>query len=163
MQDALADARRALSRLTRILAFRGAGLLLMAAAAAALLALVSYNSGDPSVNNANGREAVNWMGPFGAVAADLLLQSFGFAALCFLAPLLAWGGRALMGKSLRHAMWRALAWPLSTVIVAAGLGIIPAPQSLPAGAGGLIGIAASGLSAHAALVWNAPWLAILLP
>ena len=46
-------------------------------------------------------------------------------------------------------MWRLLAWPLGTLTVAAGLGIFPAPASLPAGAGGWIGIAAAGLSAHA--------------
>ena len=163
MQDAMADARRAMTRLMRILVMRGAGLLLLAAAMCALVALVSYHSADPSINNANGREAANWMGPFGAVAADLLLQSFGFAALCALSPLLVWGMQAVLGRSLKYAMWRAVAWPLGTVIVAAGLGVIPAPASLPAGAGGLIGIAARGLSAHAALVWNAPWLTFLLP
>jgi len=163
MQDALAEARRAMSRLMRILAMRGAGLLLLAAATAALLALVSYHSGDPSINNANGRDAANWMGPFGAVAADLLLQSFGFAAVCALAPLLAWGACALMAINLRHAMWRLVAWPLGALTAAAGLGVIPAPASLPAGAGGLIGIAAAGLSSHAALVWHAPWLTIVLP
>ena len=109
MQDAMAEARRAMTRLMRILVLRGAGLALLLAAAAALLALVSYHSGDPSINNANGRQALNWMGPFGAVAADLLLQSFGFAAICALAPLLVWGARALMGRSLKYAMWRAVA------------------------------------------------------
>jgi S-DNA-T family DNA segregation ATPase FtsK/SpoIIIE len=163
MQDALAEARLAMARLTRLLVYRGAGLILIAAATAALIALASYHSADPSINNANGREALNWMGPFGAVAADLLLQSFGFAALCALAPLLVWGTRAMMGRSLKYAMWRAVAWPLGTVIVAAGLGLIPAPQNLPAGAGGLIGIAAAGLSNHAGEVWNAPWLGFVLP
>ena len=53
-------------------------------------------------------------------------------------------------------MWRAFAWPLGTVLVAAGLGILPAPLTLPAGTGGLIGIAAAGLSAHAATcLWPA--------
>ena len=163
MQDALAEARMAMSRLLRILVYRGAGLLLIAAALAALIALITYNSADPSINSANGREVSNWMGPFGAVAADLLLQSFGFAAVCALAPLLVWGGRAMMGRSLKHAMWRAVAWPLSTVVVAAGLGIIPAPATLPAGAGGLIGIAAHGLAVHAGQVWAAPWLGLVLP
>jgi len=163
MAEAMAEARRAMSKLMRILAMRGAGLLLLAAAFAALLAVLSYHSGDPSINNANGRDAANWMGPLGAVAADLLLQSFGIAAVCALAPLLAWGACALMGINLRHAMWRLVAWPLGALLAAAGLGVIPAPDSLPAGAGGLIGIAAAGLSAHVALVWNASWLTIVLP
>ena len=163
MQDAMADARRAMTRLLRILVMRGAGLLLLAAAMCALVALVSYHAADPSINNANGHDAANWMGPFGAVAADLLLQSFGFAAVCALSPLLVWGTQAVLGRSLKYAMWRAVAWPLGTVLIAAGLGLIPAPASLPAGAGGLIGIAARGLSAHAAQVWNAPWLTFVLP
>ena len=81
MTDALADARRALARLTRIAAMRGAGLLLFAAALAALAALASYSGDDASFNNANARPVTNLLGPLGATAADLLLQTFGFAAL----------------------------------------------------------------------------------
>src|ERR1700761_520008 len=91
MSDALAEARRALARLAREAALRGAGLLLLAAALAALLALIRFNSADASFNNANGREVSNLLGPFGATAADLLLQNFGLAALAALAPLMVWG------------------------------------------------------------------------
>jgi DNA segregation ATPase FtsK/SpoIIIE, S-DNA-T family len=163
MSDALADAKVAMNRLLRMLVMRGAGLALVLAAFAALLALVSYSSDDASLNNANLREISNWLGPLGAVAADLLLQIFGLAAAAFLAPLFVWGARALAGKSLKYAMWRLLAWPLGTVTVAAGLGLLPPPTSLPAGVGGMIGIAASGLSAHAAQVWHTPALRWALP
>ena len=163
MQDALADARRAMTRLMRMMAFRGAGLILILAASAALLALVSYNSFDPSLNNANGRVASNWMGPVGAVAADLLLQQFGLAAVCALAPLFVWGARALMGRSLSYAMWRLVAWPLGTITVAAGLGVFPQPASMPAGAGGMIGIAAHALSVQAGAVYGKPWIGFVLP
>src|SRR5258706_555563 len=163
MSDALTDAKYAMNRLMRVAALRSAGLLLVLAAAAALVALVSYSSDDASLNNANLRDASNWLGAFGAVAADLLLQIFGWAALAFLAPLFVWGARALRGKSLKYAMWRLLAWPLGTLTVAAGLGLLPPLTSLPAGAGGMIGIAANGLSAHAALVWQTPALAWALP
>src|SRR5579862_1640750 len=147
MSDALADARHAMNRLLRMLALRGAGLLLLVAATAALVALASYSSDDASLNNANLRDASNWLGPLGAIGADLLLQIFGLAALAFLAPLFVWGARALGGKSLRYAMWRLVAWPLGTVTVAAGLGLFLPSTRLPAGDGGLIGIAAGGLSA----------------
>src|SRR5262249_2670776 len=60
MSDALADARHAMNRLLRMLALRGAGLLLLAAATAALAALASYSSDDASLNNANLRDASNW-------------------------------------------------------------------------------------------------------
>ena len=72
---------------------RGAGLLLFAAACAALLALISHHADDASLNNANGRAVSNLLGPLGAVAADLLLQTFGFAAVAFLAPPAFWGLR----------------------------------------------------------------------
>jgi len=163
MSDALADARHAMNRLLRMLALRGAGLLLLAAATAALAALASYSSDDASLNNANLRDASNWLGPLGAIGADLLLQLFGLAALAFLAPLFVWGARGLRGRSIKYAMWRLLAWPLGTLTVAAGLGLFPRPASLPAGTGGLIGIAAAGLSAHAAEVWHTSMLSWALP
>src|ERR1700761_9587102 len=163
MSDALAAARHAMNRLLRMLALRGAGLLLLAAATAALVALASYSSDDASLNNANLRDASNWLGPLGAIGADLLLQLFGLAALAFLAPLFVWGARGLRGRSIKYAMWRLLAWPLGTLTVAAGLGLFPRPASLPAGTGGLIGIAASGLSSHAAEVWHTPMLSWALP
>jgi len=163
MSDALADAKYAMNRLLRITAMRGAGLTLVLAAATALVALVSYSSDDASLNNANLREVGNWLGAFGAVAADLMLQIFGWASLAFLAPLFVWGARALRGKSLKYAMWRLVAWPLGTITVAAGLGLVPPLASLPAGAGGMIGIATHGLSAHAAQVWQVPALAWGLP
>jgi S-DNA-T family DNA segregation ATPase FtsK/SpoIIIE len=163
MSDALADAREAFSRLTRMLVFRGAGLLLFAATCAVLLALISHHADDASLNNANGRAVSNLLGPLGAVAADLLLQTFGFAAVAFLAPPAIWGLKALTGKSLRHAMWRLVAWPLGTLTIAAGLGVFPAPPSLPAGLGGMIGIAAAGLSSHAGQVYGHSSIGILLP
>jgi S-DNA-T family DNA segregation ATPase FtsK/SpoIIIE len=163
MSDALADARQALARLSRMAALRGAGLLLFAAALAALVALASYSGDDASFNNANARPVSNLLGPLGATAADLLLQTFGFAAIFAFAPLLVWGVRALTGRTLRYAMWRLVAWPLGTLTVAAGLGIFPAPASLPAGSGGWIGIAARSLSAHAAQAFGAPSLSWILP
>ncbi len=163
MSDALTDAKHAMNRLMRVLAMRGAGLALLLAALAALIALVSYSADDASLNNANLRDASNWLGPVGAVAADLLLQIFGWAALAFLAPLLVWGTRALRGRGVKYAMWRLLAWPLGTFTLAAGLGLLPSLAGLPAGAGGMIGIAASGLSAQAAQMWQTPALAWAVP
>src|SRR5450631_926061 len=87
MSDALADAKLAMNRLMRMLALRGAGLALLLAAGAALVALLTYSPDDASLNNANLRDAGNWLGPLGAVAADLLLQIFGWASLAFLVPL----------------------------------------------------------------------------
>jgi S-DNA-T family DNA segregation ATPase FtsK/SpoIIIE len=74
-----------------------------------------------------------------------------------------WGLQALRGKTLRYAMWRAMAWPLSSLMVAAGLGIHPSPPPQPPGMGGLVGIAAAGLSRHAGQAYAQSWIGIVLP
>ena len=163
MSDALAEARIALARLTQLVIMRGAGALVLLATIAVGLSLASYSPGDPSLNNATGRAAANWLGPLGATAADVLLQAFGIAAFAFLAPLAVWGARALLGKGLSRAVWRAIAWPIGTVLIAAGLGWLPNPQALPAGMGGWIGIAAYSLSEHAGQFYGQHWLGTALP
>jgi DNA segregation ATPase FtsK/SpoIIIE, S-DNA-T family len=161
--DTWADAKRAMTRLMRILVMRGAGLLVLLAAAAVLVAFISYNPADASPDNATGREVSNLLGPMGATAADILLQFFGFAALAFLAAPIAWGTRAMMGWSMRYAVARAFAWPLGTILLAAGLGTLPRPEGLPAGAGGLIGIAADSLANRFAEIYQLSWIGWLLP
>ncbi|MDE2183422.1 MAG: DNA translocase FtsK 4TM domain-containing protein [Alphaproteobacteria bacterium] len=163
MAEALAEARHALGRFTRILILRGAGMLVLAACGAVLLALISYDSGDTSFNNANSGDVANLMGPFGATAADLLLQFFGFASLAFLAPPIVWGTRALLGKTLDHAVARAFAWPCATILLAAGLGILPKPGGFPAGAGGVIGIASTALSHRFGMLYHAGWIGWAAP
>jgi len=67
-----------------------AGLALLVFALVALLALVSYDSGDPTWFRAThgGTEGAtqNWIGPFGALIAEALFQLFGAAA--FVVPVL---------------------------------------------------------------------------
>ena len=161
--DTWSDAKRAMTKLMRILVMRGAGLLVLLAAAAVLIAFISYDPADASPDNATGGEVSNLLGPMGATAADILLQFFGFAALAFLAAPIAWGTRALMGWSMRYAVARAFAWPLGTVFLAAGLGILPRPEGLPAGAGGLIGIAAASLASRFAEIYQLSWIGWVLP
>lgn len=65
-----------------------AGFLLFACAAILFLALVSYSPLDPSLNTATTlgpHSARNWIGLFGAMISDLMLQSVGVCA--FLLPL----------------------------------------------------------------------------
>jgi S-DNA-T family DNA segregation ATPase FtsK/SpoIIIE len=65
-----------------------AGFLLFACSAILFLALVSYSPRDPSLNTAaslGSHSASNWIGLFGAMISDLMLQSVGLCA--FLLPL----------------------------------------------------------------------------
>ncbi|MGH7191236.1 MAG: DNA translocase FtsK 4TM domain-containing protein, partial [Acetobacteraceae bacterium] len=90
MQDLASPALKALIR--RRLA-ELAGVVLAFAAIALLLAVASYDPTDPSLDTASGGAVHNLAGPVGAWLADLLLQSFGLAALLPGVVLLSWAWR----------------------------------------------------------------------
>ncbi len=161
--DAMAQARLTVMRALRTAMFRSAGATLFLFAITGIIALASYNSADPSFDNATAREASNLLGRYGAIEADLLLQVFGLAALAFLAAPAIWGARTAMGRIMPYTLWRALAWPFGTLLLAAGLGVMPTVSSLPAGAGGLIGLGWVQLSRLMATSWSMGWLATALP
>jgi S-DNA-T family DNA segregation ATPase FtsK/SpoIIIE len=163
MADAFDEFRRATLEFIATIVFRSAGAALFLAAAAGIVALASYNPNDASLDNATLRAPSNLLGGLGATAADLLLQTFGFAALAALAAPAAWGIFALTGKNLRIAGWRALAWPLGTILAAGGLGALPAPFTMPAGAGGLLGLASLGLARYLAAGLHQDWIRPALP
>jgi S-DNA-T family DNA segregation ATPase FtsK/SpoIIIE len=163
MADAFDEARRSVKRFFRVAALRGAGALLVLVTIAAFVALLGYSPNDASLNNATGAAPANLLGGFGAVAADLLLQSFGFAAIAFLAAPAVWGARAVLGHNVHHGLPRLIAWFLGTLLVAAGLGIFANPFSLPAGSGGMIGITVANLSAHVGQVYGQYWIGIAAP
>jgi DNA segregation ATPase FtsK/SpoIIIE, S-DNA-T family len=153
--DAFDDVRRSLTRALNTAFLRGAGALLFLGSLAAFVALVSYNPDDASLNNATAVDPSNLLGGLGATAADLLYLTFGLASAATLLPLCIWGVFALFGKGVTNATWRAIAWPAGAVLVAAGLGLFPAPFTLPAGTGGLIGSAMHNLLAHVHTKWVA--------
>jgi S-DNA-T family DNA segregation ATPase FtsK/SpoIIIE len=62
------------------------GFLLFASATLLFLALASYSPLDPSFNTAGAGAARNWIGLFGAMLSDLLLQSVGI--FVFVAPVM---------------------------------------------------------------------------
>ncbi len=161
--DAMAEARLTAMRALRAAMIRSAGVALFLFAITGIIALASYNSADPSFDNATARDASNLLGRYGAIEADLLLQLFGLAALAFLAAPAIWGARTAMGRIMPYTLWRALAWPFGTLLLAAGLGVMPTVSSLPAGAGGLIGLGAAQLSRLMATSWDMSWLATVVP
>jgi S-DNA-T family DNA segregation ATPase FtsK/SpoIIIE len=116
------------------------------------VAFATFSISDPSFNNATAREAANWMGGLGAGVSDLLLQTFGGAALLAVPPLMIWGivaairgagavpqERTPLDVGLRFAMG-----PVAFALIAGALALAPVPASWPfaAGLGGLIGDAA---------------------
>src|SRR5262245_44203505 len=58
------------------------GLILIGIGIVILLALISYDSADPSWNSVSEKtRARNWVGPMGANVSNALYQTFGIAAL----------------------------------------------------------------------------------
>ena len=122
------------------------GLVLAAAGAWTLAALASHSANDPSLNKAVDGPVANLMGPAGAVAADLGLQSLGAAAAIPGIVLLAWGVRVLAGRGLARPWLRATLLPLALLLAAAGLAGMAPPEgwTLRAGLGGFAGQLALG-------------------
>jgi S-DNA-T family DNA segregation ATPase FtsK/SpoIIIE len=96
------------------------GLTLACAGLALLIALASYDPHDPSLNTASSRATHNLVGPLGAILADLLLQSFGFAAALPGVTMLVWAWRLVSRRGMGSVAVR-LASLLGSIPVAAAV------------------------------------------
>ena len=154
-----------------------AGLALALGGLALLVALSTYNSGDPSLNTASSSGTRNLVGPAGAIVADLMLQSFGFAAPLPGIVMLSWAWRMVSHRGLGSVAARLAALLAAVPVSAAMLASVSLHGSMPwptlAGPGGASGwlLAHGGLAvgrglagpAGAGLVWMAgAGLAVLL-
>ncbi|HWL83426.1 MAG TPA: DNA translocase FtsK 4TM domain-containing protein [Roseomonas sp.] len=117
------------------------GLLLGLGGLALLVALVSYNPADPSLSTATDHAPTNLAGPAGAITADLLLQSFGWAGLLPVAVMLGWAWRLATHKGLAPFLARAAAVLAAVPMLATAFSVAPLPAGKPAlpGAGGAAG------------------------
>lgn len=105
------------------------------------LSLVSWSYSDPSLTHATTSAARNWMGPLGAILADLLLQTLGFsAALALVAPV-AWTNELLRVGRIDNARTKAGFYPLAILAIAGALSSFPHPSAWPLhhGLGGVLG------------------------
>src|SRR5690348_3273454 len=84
------------------------GFFLIAVAMLFVLALVSYDPRDPSVNHAVDGPVGNLLGPTGAVLADALVQTIGAAAFLPALVLLGWAFRLLVHRGLTRVTMRTL-------------------------------------------------------
>ncbi len=120
-------------------------LLLACIGVAILVALTSYQSGDPSLNTATAGRAHNIAGPPGAIVADLLLQGFGLAGALPALALLAWAWRIGSHRGLGGFPLRLAALLAALPVLGAVLSGIPGLPKLawpttvgPGGAAGLL-------------------------
>ena len=117
------------------------GLLIVAIGAAFAVALIGYNSLDPSLNSASAAPVANPLGLYGAIAADLSLQYFGLAAALPAIVLLAWGVRLVRHRAVPRFGWRLLAVLVAICAAAFALNAAAIPDNWPirTGLGGAFG------------------------
>lgn len=104
-------------------------------------ALISYDPADPSLNSAASEPVQNWIALPGAIAADLLLQTIGLAALLLTPVLLAWSWRILSKRGI-HRFWMRLALlPFALLAASLALATLGQPEGwhLKSGLGGFTG------------------------
>lgn len=101
----------------------------------AAVALATYDPADPSFSTATSRPTQNLAGPFGAHAADILLQGVGWAAWLPTACMMTWAWRLAMHKGLQPFALRLACLLAALPLLAASLTLLPLPDGLPAHAG----------------------------
>ncbi|MEM8772270.1 MAG: DNA translocase FtsK 4TM domain-containing protein [Pseudomonadota bacterium] len=111
--------------------------------------LATFSISDPSFNTATPAPVGNLGGVAGAAIADFLLQAVGAGALLFIAPMIIWGGAALLNgapQETPRAFWVRLV--VAPFILAAGAGAMAA---LPVAAGWPFAIGMGGVLGDAVL------------
>ncbi|MGC1177999.1 MAG: DNA translocase FtsK 4TM domain-containing protein [Methyloceanibacter sp.] len=125
----------------RRLVLGGYGLGIIAIACAAWASLATWSVYDPSFNNATQAAPRNLLGHWGAVLADLAIQSLGLASIVLFLPLAAWGWHLVLHTVPERGRARLFIWPIAVLLLAAALSALPQPKSwpLPNGLGGILG------------------------
>src|SRR5262249_4114491 len=91
---------------------RVGGCLLLLTVAVLWTSVLSWSVADPSFTHATGETARNYLGSFGAIVSDLLLQTLGLAtALVLLAPML-WGMELAGSERVQDFKSKAIYFPL---------------------------------------------------
>jgi len=121
------------------------GATLMIVATVIVAAVFSYSPGDPSLNIATDNQAQNIFGVTGAILADMILQTSGFAGVVPALIIFVWGYKMVRRKQLsvvgRHPMMAILYIVTSVILMTIMLAAITIPSNWPlvAGMGGLVG------------------------
>ncbi|WP_298160346.1 DNA translocase FtsK 4TM domain-containing protein [Brevundimonas sp.] len=155
MSAALAISQRAVQGVLMIwdapFMVRFRGVLQALLATLLVVALVSWNPADPSLNAASSAAPTNWLGANGALFADLFMQSLGLAAWPAAALTVAFGLAAAIGDAIQQRLkptpLKALAASGGVLSLSAALSALAAPPAWPlaAGLGGLWGDGVIGL------------------
>ena len=131
---------------------RVVGFLVLFTVVLAWISLASWSVTDPSLTHATSGATRNLMGALGAIAADLLLQSFGLASLVVLIVPMFWGVDMVWGSegSQRRPKSQLALFPIAVFLAAGALSSLPVVGGWPLhhGFGGIIGDTVFSLSAR---------------
>ena len=119
--------------------------------------LATWSVLDPSLTHATANAPRNLLGPLGAIVSDLLLQTFGLAAvLALLAPMY-WSAELISDRRLALGRTKLGFYPLSVLAIAGGLSSLPIFGAWPLhhGFGGAIGDGLFKLVANLLAIINA--------
>jgi len=129
--------RRFLSRrLFELVAMALTGLIMIAA-----MSLASWSVNDPSFNHATGAKAGNWLGSFGAIISDQMIQLMGLGVLALLFIPLTWAAKLFQHEPVEGIRRRLFFWLCAIFSLSCLLACLPTPSSWPlaSGLGGNIG------------------------
>jgi S-DNA-T family DNA segregation ATPase FtsK/SpoIIIE len=121
--------------------FQGVGAAFIIAAACIVLALVSYDSGDPSFNTGVGSDRAigNWIGTPGAYTSDTLLQSLGLASAFLPIVVFCWGIQLWREKEWL-SRWQEVLWLIGALtLIACAFAFVPFTWVLGNHLGGSLG------------------------
>lgn len=105
------------------------------------IALATWSADDPWLNPSLDGSGRNWLGYFGAAAAQKLMELFGLATLALIAVPMAWAVTLLGHRGVRRPIRSLAAWIGAVFCASAALSALSAPANWPlvAGLGGNAG------------------------
>lgn len=121
--------------------WRLVGVAFFALAVALFLSLYTYNPQDPAVNNQTYAPITNWVGAYGAMVADMLMQTLALASYLLVLPIIIWGLKVVRLKWLPYFWANLAALPVAVILLAVGMSVeAPDPDFvIQSGYGGILG------------------------
>tara|TARA_R110002110_G_scaffold87806_6_gene228565 strand:- start:2285 stop:4768 length:2484 start_codon:yes stop_codon:yes gene_type:complete len=136
------------------------GIVLFLCGLALSIAVLGYDSSDPSWNHSVARDAVNPLGLSGAWVSDLLIQSIGAAAVLPGAVLMVWGWRIGAHRNMGRTWLRLAALPATLLLATVALAAAGTPSFWPLkiGLGGITGsVLLTDIAALATAIGSPVW------
>jgi S-DNA-T family DNA segregation ATPase FtsK/SpoIIIE len=131
----------ALRRFLKRRMLEACGLVMLAAILAMGVALATWSASDPSFNHATSGKVHNWMGSWGAILADQIIQFFGLGVLPLLLVPLSWASQFLRHQRPENVKSMLLGWLGCSIAASFALSQLPVHANWPlaGGYGGNIG------------------------